>query len=230
MSRTEPGYVDDNDGHRQIRVLLVDDHAFVRSGVKAILESEDGIDVVGEAGSGLEAIEKVDLIKPDLIVMDVNMPDLDGIETTKRIKEKYPSISIIVLTVNDEELFLIEAVRAGAASYLLKDSSSDQLINSIRAVADGASLIPLHLLRAAMTEELNTTTHLEGEILEPLTEKEMDVLVRITRGLKNQEIADELNLAKVTVKKRVQSILAKMMVSDRTQAALKAVKLGVVDL
>lgn len=222
--------MDDNDEHRQIRVLLVDDHAFVRSGVKAILEFEEGIDVVGEAGSGLEAIEKAESVKPDLIVMDVNMPDLDGIETTKRIKQKHPSISIIILTVNDEELFLIEAVRAGAASFLLKDSSSDQLISSIRAVAEGASLIPLHLLRAAMTEEINTTTHVEGEILEPLTEKEMEVLVRITRGLRNQEIADELNLAKVTVKKRVQSILAKMMVSDRTQAALKAVKLGVVDL
>lgn len=222
--------MEDNDEHRQIRVLLVDDHAFVRSGVKAILEFEKGIDVVGEAGSGLEAIEKAESVKPDLIVMDVNMPDLDGIETTKRIKQKHPSISIIILTVNDEELFLIEAVRAGAASFLLKDSSSDQLISSIRAVAEGASLIPLHLLRAAMTEEINTTTHVEGEILEPLTEKEMEVLVRITRGLRNQEIADELNLAKVTVKKRVQSILAKMMVSDRTQAALKAVKLGVVDL
>ena len=214
--------MEDNDEHRQIRVLLVDDHAFVRSGVKAILEFEEGIDVVGEAGSGLEAIEKAESVKPDLIVMDVNMPDLDGIETTKRIKQKHPSISIIILTVNDEELFLIEAVRAGAASFLLKDSSSDQLISSIRAVAEGASLIPLHLLRAAMTEEINTTTHVEGEILEPLTEKEMEVLVRITRGLRNQEIADELNLAKVTVKKRVQSILAKMMVSDRTQAALKA--------
>ena len=222
--------MDDNDEHRQIRVLLVDDHAFVRSGVKAILEFEDGIDVVGEAGSGLEAIEKAESIKPDLIVMDVNMPDLDGIEATRRIKQKHPSISVIILTVNDEELFLIEAVRAGAASFLLKDSSSDQLISSIRAVAEGASLIPLHLLRAAMTEEINTTTHVEGEILEPLTEKEMEVLVRITRGLRNQEIADELNLAKVTVKKRVQSILSKMMVSDRTQAALKAVKLGVVDL
>lgn len=220
----------ENEEHRHIRVLLVDDHAFVRSGVKAILEFEEGIEVVGEAGSGLEAIEKAESTKPDLIVMDVNMPDLDGIEATRRIKEKHPSISVIVLTVNDEELFLIEAVRAGAASYLLKDSSSDQLINSIRAVADGASLIPLHLLRAAMTEELGTTTHVEGEILEPLTEKEMEVLVRITRGLRNQEIADELNLAKVTVKKRVQSILVKMMVSDRTQAALKAVKLGVVDL
>ena len=222
--------VEQDEEHRQIRVLLVDDHAFVRSGVKAILEFEDGIDVIGEAGSGLEAVEKAASLKPDLIIMDVNMPDLDGIEATRRIKEKHPSISVIVLTVNDEELFLIEAVRAGAASFLLKDSSSDQLINSIRAVAEGASLIPLHLLRAAMTEEVNTTTHVEGQILEPLTDKEMEVLVRITRGLRNQEIADELNLAKVTVKKRVQSILSKMMVSDRTQAAMKAVKLGVVAL
>lgn len=220
----------EQDVHRQIKVLLVDDHAFVRSGVRAILEFEESIEVVGEAGSGLEAIEKADALKPDLIIMDVNMPSLDGIEATRRIKSKHPSISVIVLTVNDEELFLIEAVRAGAASFLLKDSSSEQLINSIRAVANGGSLIPLHLLRAAMTEESYTITHVEGELLEPLTPKEMDVLARIARGMKNQDIANELNLAKVTVKKRVQSVLAKMMVSDRTQAALKAIKLGLVEL
>ena len=213
-----------------IRVVVADDQDLVRIGLVMILSAQPDIDVIGEAGSGLEAVEKAASLKPDLIIMDVNMPDLDGIEATRRIKEKHPSISVIVLTVNDEELFLIEAVRAGAASFLLKDSSSDQLINSIRAVAEGASLIPLHLLRAAMTEEVNTTTHVEGQILEPLTDKEMEVLVRITRGLRNQEIADELNLAKVTVKKRVQSILSKMMVSDRTQAAMKAVKLGVVAL
>lgn len=213
-----------------VKVLLVDDHAFVRSGVKAILDEEEGIEVVGEAGSGEEAITKADLLKPDLIVMDVNMPKLDGIEATRRIKQKNPSISVVVLTVNDEELFLIEAIRAGAASYLLKDSSSEQLVSSIRSVAEGGSLIPLHLLRAAMSEEAVTTTHVEGELLEPLSEKEMEVLVRITRGLRNQEIADELNLAKVTVKKRVQGILQKMMVSDRTQAALKAIKLGIVEL
>jgi DNA-binding NarL/FixJ family response regulator len=216
--------------HTHIKVLLVDDHAFVRSGVKAILQDEEDIEVIGEAGSGEEAIRKADSMLPDLIVMDVNMPNIDGIEATRRIKEKHPSISVVILTVNNEEVFLIEAIRAGAASFLLKDSSSEQLVSSIRAVADGASLIPLHLLRAAMTEETQIRTHVEGDLLEPLTEKEMDVLVRITRGQRNQEIADELNLAKVTVKKRVQSILAKMMVSDRTQAALKAVKLGIVDL
>lgn len=213
-----------------VKVLLVDDHAFVRSGVKAILDEEEGIEVIGEAGSGEEAIKKADLLKPDLIVMDVNMPKLDGIEATRRIKQNNPSISVVVLTVNNEELFLIEAIRAGAASYLLKDSSSEQLVSSIRSVAEGGSLIPLHLLRAAMSEEAVTSTHVEGELLEPLSEKEMEVLVRITRGLRNQEIADELNLAKVTVKKRVQGILQKMMVSDRTQAALKAIKLGIVEL
>ena len=216
--------------HTSIKVLLVDDHAFVRSGVKAILEDEEGIDVVGEAASGEEAIKKAEVILPDLIVMDVNMPNIDGIEATRRIKKNHPSISVIVLTVNDEEVFLIEAIRAGAASFLLKDSSSEQLVSSIRAVAEGTSLIPLHLLRAAMTEETQVKTHVEGDLLEPLSKKEMEVLVRITRGLRNQEIADELNLAKVTVKKRVQGILAKMMVSDRTQAALKAVKLGIIDL
>ena len=208
----------------------MDDHAFVRSGVKAILEFEENIEVVGEAGGGHEAIALAEALKPDLIVMDVNMPDLDGIEATRQIKEKHPSISVIILTVNDEEVFLVEAIRAGAASFLLKDSSSEQLVNSIKAVYEGASLIPLHLMRAALTDQAMTKTYVEGDLLEALTKKEMEVLTLITRGYRNQEIADELHLARVTIKKRVQSILAKMMVSDRTQAALKAVKLGIVEL
>lgn len=213
-----------------MRVLLVDDHAFVRSGVKTILDEELGIKVVGEASSGEEAILAAHSLRPDLVVMDVNMPGIDGIEATKRIKQIHPEISVIVLTVNDEEIFLIEAIKAGAASYLLKDSSSEQLVHSLRVIAEGGSLIPLHLLQAAMKDEKDGANFIEGELLEPLTDKEMEVLVRICKGLRNQDIADELHLAKVTVKKRVQSILAKMLVSDRTQAALKAVKLRLVDL
>lgn len=221
----------EENGHRQIKVLLVDDHAFVRSGVRTILDEENDIVVVGEAASGEEAIRQADLLLPDLIVMDVNMPGLDGIEATRRIKRKHSSISVVVLTVNDEELFLIEAIKAGAASYLLKDSSSDQLVHSIRVIAEGGSLIPLHLLQAAMRDNNDhPLNYVEGELIEPLNEKEMEVLARIARGMRNQEIAEELNLAKVTVKKRVQSIFAKMLVSDRTQAALKAVKLRLVEL
>jgi DNA-binding NarL/FixJ family response regulator len=218
--------------HKETRVLLVDDHAFVRSGVRALLEEEADIKVVGEASSGEEALSKVRELRPQLVVMDVNMPGMDGIEATKRIKSEHPQISIIVLTVNDEELFLIEAIRAGAACYVLKDSSSEQLVHSIRVVMDGGSLIPLHLLQGAVSDVpvQVDTPKLDNVMVEPLTDKEMEVLVRIVRGLRNQEIADELNLAKVTVKKRVQSILAKMFVSDRTQAAIKAVKLNIVSL
>jgi len=214
------------------KVLLVDDHAFVRSGVKSLLDEEPDIMVVGEANSGEDAISKVHECHPNLVVMDVNMPGIDGIEATRRIKSSHPEISVIVLTVNDEELFLIEAIRAGAAGYVLKDSSSEQLVHSIRIIMDGGSLIPLHLLQGAVSDVpvQVDTPRLDSEMVEPLTEKEMEVLVRIVRGLRNQEIADELNLAKVTVKKRVQSILAKMFVSDRTQAALKAVKLNIVSL
>ena len=220
------------DHHSEIRVLLVDDHAIVRCGVRALFEDESDILVVGEAGSGEEALEKVATLSPDLVVMDINMPGIGGLEATRRLKGQFPSVSVIMLTVNDAELFLIESIRAGAASYLLKDSSSKQLVHSVRAVAAGTSLIPLHLLQKAMLSEKKIGVpppSLEGQLLEPLSLKEMEVLERIVKGMKNLEIAEDLSLATVTVKKRVQSILAKMLVSDRTQAALKAVKLKLVD-
>lgn len=222
----------DETAPKPLRVLLVDDHAHVRSGVRTLLEEEANITVCGEANSGETALLQTVALRPDLIVMDVNMPGMDGLEATKRLKSSHPEIAVVILTVNDEELFLVEAIRAGASSYILKDNISEQLVNSIRVVSEGGSMIPLHLLKAAVTQETESlkTPRLEGELVEELTEKEMEVLRGIVRGLKNQEIADELHLARVTVKKRVQSILSKMMVSDRTQAALKAVKLKLVTL
>lgn len=219
---------------KTIRVLLVDDHAFVRSGIRAVLDSEPGISVIGEASSGEEAIIQSMALHPDLIVMDINMPGIDGLEATRRIKSQQPGISVVMLTVNDAELFLVEAIRAGAGSYVLKDSPSEDLVRSIRATANGASLIPLHLLQRtveaehqAQSQELASEA---SEMIEALNEREMEVLVRIVKGMRNQEIAEELNVATVTVKKRVQSILGKMYVSDRTQAAVKAVKLKLVEV
>ena len=219
---------------RRLRVLLVDDHAPVRHGVRALLEDEDNIEVVGEAECGQSAILLASSLQPDLVIMDVNMPRMDGLEATKRLKATYPRIAVIILTVNDAELFLVEAIRAGASSYVLKDTISEQLLQSVQVVADGGSMIPLHLLQQAIEKEApaseEDTSPAEEQLVEPLTAKEMEVLDGIVRGLKNQEIADELHLAKVTVKKRVQNIYQKLMVSDRTQAALKAVKLKLVRL
>lgn len=214
--------------YKKIRVLLVDDHPKVRQGVKELLEDEEDVVVVAEAGTGEEALFIAATQRPDLIVMDINMPGIDGLEATRRIKQHQPAVAIVVLTVNDAEPFLIEAIRAGAASYVLKDNISEQLVDSIRLVGEGGSLIPLHLLQEALTKERTAIT--TEKLTEPLSEKEMEVLTLIVQGMKNQQIADELNLAKATIKKRIQNILSKMMVSDRTQAALKAVKMNLVPL
>ena len=209
--------------------LVVDDHLVVREGCVAMLKSACGACDVFEADSGEAALSLVRRCSPDLIVMDVNMPGMDGIEATRRLKASHPEIAVVILTVNDEELFLVEAIRAGASSYLLKDKISERLVPSLKIVSEGGSMLPLHLLQAAMSQEQQSVSPAwKGELTDQLTEKEMEVLRGIVRGLKNQEIADELHLARVTVKKRVQSIFTKMMVSDRTQAALKAVKLKLV--
>ena len=186
---------------RPLRVLLVDDHDHVRSGVRALLEEEDDLTVCGEANSGETALLQTVALRPDLIVMDVNMPGMDGIEATRRLKASHPEIAVVILTVNDEELFLVEAIRAGASSYLLKDKISERLVPSLKIVSEGGSMLPLHLLQAAMSQEQQSVSPAwKGELTDQLTEKEMEVLRGIVRDLKNQEIADELHLARVTVK------------------------------
>lgn len=214
------------------RVILVDDHAFVRTGVRAVLSKESDILVVAEAGSGEEAVELALELKPDLVVMDINMPGISGIEATRRIKAREPEMAVVVLTVSDSQELLTEAIQAGAGSYLLKNSSSAHLVRSIRATAHGTSLVPLHLLRQALKSEESAPPEVAepDTAIEPLTPREMDVLVRIVGGLRNQQIAEELGVATVTVKKRVRRIITKLRVGDRIQAALKAVKLNLVEL
>ncbi|MBI3927352.1 MAG: response regulator transcription factor [Armatimonadetes bacterium] len=209
------------------RVLLVDDHPLVRQGIRAVLEGEPDIEVVGEASTGEEALRMTGSLSPEIVVMDIQMPGMDGIEATREVKRIRPECAVIMLTVNDEEMFLVESVQAGASAYVLKEASGDMLVQSIRALVRGGTLIPTDLLRKALST-VQVQPRRPVERVE-FTSREMEILNLLTQGYGNKEMAGMLHLAHVTVKKHVHRIIAKLGVSDRTQAALKACRMGLVE-
>lgn len=220
----------------KIKVLLVDDHPLAREGLRTMLSTASDIEVVAEAADGFEAVEKASEHQPHIILMDLRMPNLDGLEATRRIKSRLPSISIIVLTAYDDEAYIVDAVRAGAGGYLLKDTSKDLLTHTIRAVNSGGMLIKTNLLREAMLSLADGSgarlkeKPADNAMLEELTPRERDVLRLIVKGRTNREIGQALSISEDTAKKHVQTIMLKLGVSDRTQAAVKAVRYGFFEL
>ena len=205
-----------------IRVVLVDDQTLIRQGIQTLLELEGDIEVVGTAGDGVQAIEVVSRQLPDVILMDVRMPQLDGIEATRQILAHQPHIGIIMLTTFDDDEAMFAGLKAGARGYMLKNISSDDMAQAIRTVAAGGTLIQPSLTRKVVAElnRLSATPTPQLEI--PLTEREIDVLRCIAAGLSNREIADKLVITEGTVKNHVSNILNKLDVRDRTQAILRA--------
>ena len=218
----------------KIKVLLADDHPVVREGLRIMLATTPDIEVIAEANDGLEAIEKASEHRPHVVLMDLRMPNLDGLEATRRIKNQLASTSVIVLTVYDNEAYMVSAVRAGADGYLLKDASRDLLIHTIRVVNSGGILIKTNLLHEAkfsladMTGDQSKRKRIDTAGLNSLTAREHEVLELIVRGQSNREIGRALCISENTAKKHVQTILSKLDVSDRTEAAVKAVRVGLV--
>jgi DNA-binding NarL/FixJ family response regulator len=208
----------------QIRVLIVDDHSLVRQGLKKVLELEDDIKVVGEAEDGQKALEMAKTTKPDVVLMDISMPNMNGIEATRAFKQQGFKCAILVLTIHDDREYLFEIVRAGASGYVLKDIEPQKLVEAIRAVGKGNSYIQPNLTLDLISEfnRLSSRTKLLRE--NPLTRREMEVLQLITEGMTNAEIASELYISEKTVKNHVSRILRKLNVEDRTQAAVFAIK------
>jgi NarL family two-component system response regulator LiaR len=210
----------------EIRVLIADDHAIVRQGLRTFLELQEDIEVVGDAADGEAALAGVQRHEPDVVLMDLVMPNLGGVEAIRRLREVRPETRVLVLTsfLDDEKLF--PAVRAGAAGYLLKDIEPAELVRAIRTVADGEAL--LHpAVAARLMEEFSDSERPVAE--EALTAREREVLLAIARGLPNKQIALELGIAEKTVKTHVSSILSKLGLTDRTQAALYAVRAGLIE-
>ena len=219
----------------KIKVLLVDDHPVVREGLRTMLATTPDIEVVAEASDGLEAVEKANEHQPHVVLMDIRMPNLDGLEATRRIKSQLASTSVIVLTIYDNDAYVVDAVRAGAGGYLLKDASKDLLVHTIRAVNSGGMLIKTSLFREAILSSANVSDdqskekHIDATALNGLTARECEVLRLVVHGQSNKEIGRALSISEDTAKKHVQTILSKLGVSDRTQAAVKAVRAGLVE-
>ncbi|KRN24811.1 response regulator [Lacticaseibacillus camelliae] len=208
-----------------IKVLIVDDHEMVRLGVSTYLGVQDDIEVVGEAADGKEGLDKALALRPDVILMDLVMPNMDGIESTKRILAAWPEARIIILTsfIDDEKVY--PAIEAGAASYILKTATAEEIAAAIRKTAAGDSALDPQVTTKMMNR---LTKKQEPELADELTNREREVLMLIAQGKSNQEIADELFITLKTVKTHVSNILAKLEVEDRTQAAIYAFKHGLV--
>ncbi len=210
---------------KPITVLVVDDHTVVRRGLVALLNTEPGIQVVGEAANGAEAVERADALQPQVVLMDLVMPEMDGVEATRRILSRHPDSQVLVLTSFGSDAKLFPAVRAGAVGYLLKDTSPEELVKAIRRTAAGESplnpSVARRLLRELAHEERAAP---QGE---PLSARETEVLRELARGLANEEIGARLFISEATVRTHVSSILAKLGVSNRTQAALYALRAGI---
>jgi len=209
-----------------IRVLVVDDHAVVREGLRSFLELQDGIDVAGEACDGEEALAEAARLEPDVVLMDLVMPNLDGVAALRRLREELPRARVIVLTSFLDEDKLLPALRAGAAGYLLKNAPPQEVARAVR-VAHGGGAVIDPVVAARLVDALAADG--ESDPLDRLTPREREVLVLLGRGFPNKQIASKLRVSEKTVKTHVGRVLAKLGVTDRTQAAVLAVRAGIVD-
>ena len=229
--------------------MIVDDHALVREGLRAVLEAEEGIEVVGEASDGREALRACVELSPDLVLMDVRMPEMDGLEATRQIKARMPGVAVVMVTMHDNPDYLLEAVRAGAAGYVLKEASGERIAGAVRRTLGGDSVLEEDLAMRLL-ERLAAAPQGEGParaggaggpvgsrgapgamprgLPEGITPREAEVLGLVARGFTNPQIAKTLLYSVSTVKAAVQSVTAKLGVSDRTQAAVRAIELGLV--
>jgi DNA-binding NarL/FixJ family response regulator len=209
-----------------MRVLLCDDQAVIRDGLEMLLGLERDIQVVGAAQDGAEAVELAGKKQPDLILMDLKMPGMNGIEATRQIRAKFPSIKVLVLTTYDDDEWVFDAIRAGASGYLLKDTPRQQIIDAMRGTLEGKSFIDPAVAGKLLNQVASNQTQPASLLTERLTGREVDVLRLIAKGFNNSEIAAQLHLSEGTVRNHVSAILEKLGVSDRTQAAVIAIQHG----
>ena len=214
-----------------LRVVLADDQVLFREGLRSLLVAQEGIEVIGEAENGEQVLHMVAEQHPDVILMDVRMPIMDGVAATRRIKADYPELQVILLTTFDDDEYVFEGLRAGAIGYLLKDAPVKQLIEALHMAARGETFLQPSIAAKVVAElkrQTHSSTSSASTLVEPLTAREIEILRHVAHGHSNREIADELFISEGTVKNHVTNILGKLGVRDRTQAVLKAQDLRLV--
>lgn len=211
----------------KIRVLITDDHPMVRQGIRTFLERQADIEIVGEAATGTEALARTRELVPDLVLMDLKLPAMDGVTATREIKARYPNVRVIVLTAFDDDELILSALQAGAAGYLLKEIPAEGLVNAIRAAARGETPLAPQVTQK-LVETVRQPRADQDTKLASLSEREREILSLLAQGLSNREIAARLAISDKTVKFHVSNILEKLHLSDRTQAALFAAKHGLI--
>lgn len=219
-------------------IVLIDDHKLFREGIKRILEFEDDFQVVAEGNDGSEAVELIEQNRPDVVIMDINMPDVNGVEATKNLIDRFPDTKVIILSIHDDESYVTHALKTGALGYMLKEMDTDELVNAIKIVSDGGSYVHPKVTHNLL-KDYHRLSSREGEGFERveyrkplhlLTRRECEVLQLMTDGKSNRSISETLYISEKTVKNHVSNILQKMNVNDRTQAVVTAIKNGWVEV
>ena len=215
----------------KIRILLADDHALFREGLRSLLEDQDDVEIVGEAEDGLEAIRLVSQLNPGIVLMDINMPVVNGVEATRTILRENKQVDIIILTMYPQDEHVFEALKAGAKAYLLKDTRSRKLLDVIRSVSKGQAVIDAEMTARLLNEfrRLSDQNEPKPARIEELTDQERKILTFVADGASNKDIALELNLSERTIKNYLSVIFQKLQVNNRTEAAIRAMKDGLVD-
>jgi len=213
----------------KLRVLIVDDHAIVRAGIRSLIEGQSDFDVVGEAAQGDEVLGKVMQLQPDVVLMDIAMPGMNGIEATKLLKREFPHIHVVILTMHDDEEFFFTLIREGASGYVLKDSEPEQLVSAIRDAAKGQIYLSPAVAKALMESYVMATTGSNGENHVALTSREKDVMRLLAAGQTNREIAESLVLSRRTVEKHRQALTRKLGLSNRDDLTRYAIRRGLIE-
>ncbi|HMR63956.1 MAG TPA: response regulator transcription factor [Anaerolineae bacterium] len=209
-----------------MKVIICDDQAIIRDGLEMLLKLEKDIEVLGQAQDGAEAVEMVARVQPDLVLMDLKMPGLNGIEATRQIRTHYPRVKVLVLTTYDDDEWVFDAIRAGASGYLLKDTPREEVIKAIKGTAAGKTFVDPAVAGKLLHQVADKQAQPSTLLTTKLTEREVEVLRLVARGFTNADIAEQLHLSEGTVRNHVSAIFAKLEVADRTQAAVMAIQHG----
>ena len=210
------------------KVMITDDHSLIREGIRQLLEFDGSIEVIGEASNGVECLEKLEILSPAVLLLDINMPEMNGIDVLKQLKETESDVKVLILTVHNELEYLLKAIDIGVDGYILKDSESSELKKAIDIICKGENYIQPSLIPALNNQLANRD--IDRDKIDLLTSREYEVLIQVANGMSNKEIATNLNISERTVKNHISNIFKKIDVSDRTQAAVFAIKNNIIKL